>query len=103
MPPARGPSAFARAVMDLVDRVPPGRVLTYGDVAELLGAGSARAVGAVMHAWGHELEWQRIVLADGAPAPGHESHALQRLRDDGCPLTPDGSRVDLRLARWDGG
>jgi methylated-DNA-protein-cysteine methyltransferase related protein len=102
MPQPREPSAFALAVMKLVEQVPAGRVLTYGDVAELVGSRSPRAVGAVMATWGHELEWQRVVLSDGSPAPGHEKEALRRLRRDGCPLTRAGSRVDLARARWVG-
>src|SRR5580704_16703020 len=35
---------FARAVLDAVDQIPAGRVMSYGDVAEMVGAGSGRAV-----------------------------------------------------------
>ncbi|HEX5512473.1 MAG TPA: MGMT family protein, partial [Actinomycetales bacterium] len=36
---------FSEAVLDVVARIPPGRVLSYGDVAELLGHGGPRLVG----------------------------------------------------------
>ena len=43
------PSEFQRRVIAVVRRIPPGRVATYGDVAELAGAPrAARAVGTVM-------------------------------------------------------
>ncbi|MGZ4664370.1 MAG: MGMT family protein, partial [Frankiaceae bacterium] len=47
-PPKAGQtvSAFAAQVLDVVARIPPGRVLTYGDVAEFVRTGSARSVGA---------------------------------------------------------
>lgn len=92
---------YARRVLDQVDAIPPGRVLTYGDVADLLGSGAARAVGMVLARYGHEVPWHRVVLATGAPAPGHEVAALRLLRAEGVQLC--GERVDLAAARWDGG
>lgn len=91
---------YARRVLDVVDAIPPGRVLTYGDVAELLGSGAARAVGAVLARHGSEVPWHRVVLASGVPAPGHAEAALRLLRAEGVPLRAD--RVDLGAARWDG-
>lgn len=97
------PTAFARAVLDVVDQIPPGAVMSYGDVAEFLGRGSARGVGAVMAQWGHEVCWHRVVMADGRPAPGHERDALARLERDGTALRGERrDRVDMARARWDG-
>ncbi len=91
---------YARRVLDVVDAIPPGRVLTYGDVAELLGSGAARAVGAVLARHGSEVPWHRVVLATGAPAPGHVDEAIRLLRAEAVPVR--GTRVDLTAARWDG-
>ena len=91
---------FAAAVLDLVDAVPPGRVVTYGDVAGILGDGGPRQVGRVMALWGGAVPWWRVLRADGSPPQGHESRALERYREEGTPLRPDGRRVDLRRARW---
>jgi alkylated DNA nucleotide flippase Atl1 len=91
---------FARAVLDAVDEIPRGKVMSYGDVADYVGRGSARGVGAVMSQWGHEVAWHRVVMADGRPAPGHEREQLARLRKDKTPLR--GHRVDMSRARWDG-
>jgi alkylated DNA nucleotide flippase Atl1 len=93
---------YAAAVLDVVDRIPPGRVMTYGDVAEYLGAGGPRQVGQVMSRWGGAVAWWRVLRADGSPPPGHERRAVERYRDEGTPLRPGGHRVDLRQARWDG-
>ena len=102
-PGSGGPvSDFARAVLDLVDAIPPGRVMTYGDVAEALGSRSPRQVGQVMSHHGHEVPWQRVVLASGEPAPTASREALRLLREEGCPLVPSGQRVDLARARWSG-
>jgi alkylated DNA nucleotide flippase Atl1 len=89
---------YARAVLDVVDRIPRGRVLTYGDVAEVMGAGSARTVGTVMARWGAEVPWWRVLMADGSPPPGHESAARAAWRRERTPVH-DG-RVDLARARW---
>ncbi|MDQ1649274.1 MAG: hypothetical protein QOG60_1331, partial [Frankiaceae bacterium] len=34
--------------------------------------------------------------------PAGPVEALARLRADGTPIRPDGERVDLAAARWDG-
>jgi alkylated DNA nucleotide flippase Atl1 len=92
---------FAERVLDLVDRVPRGQVVTYGDIAGMLGEGTSRMVGRVMALYGGPVPWWRVVLSSGYPAPGLEVEALRRLRADGVPLrgSPP-NRVDLGLARW---
>lgn len=97
------PSPYAEAVLDLVDQIPPGRVLAYGDVAALLGAGGPRQVAAVMSHYGSGVPWWRVVRADGSPAPLVAVEALARLRSEGTPLVGGqlaGARVDIRQARW---
>jgi alkylated DNA nucleotide flippase Atl1 len=96
------PDDFAEQVLDLVDRIPPGRVMTYGDIAEYLGHAGPRQVGRVMATQGGGVPWWRVIRADGTPLPGHERRALSRYRDEGTPLRPNGLRVDMRLARWNG-
>ena len=96
------PADFEAAVHDVVRSIPPGRVMSYGDVAEFLGRGGPRQVGAVMASSDGELPWWRVVRADGSPPPGHESECLAAQRAEGTPLRADGSRVDMRRARWDG-
>jgi alkylated DNA nucleotide flippase Atl1 len=88
-------------VAPLVDAVPSGRVLTYGDVAELTGWGAARAVGAVMSRHGHELPWWRVVRADGSLPEGLLPRARLHWAEEGTPLRQGGAAVDLALARWD--
>jgi alkylated DNA nucleotide flippase Atl1 len=97
-----GPSAFADRVLALVERVPRGTVVTYGDVAEILGTKSPRSVGQVLARWGVEVSWWRVVRADGTPPPGHEAAALQRLAKEGVPMLPGRTAVDLKRARWYG-
>ena len=91
---------LAAAVLDVVDLVPPGRVMTYGDVAEYVGGCGPRQVGAVMARYGSAVAWWRVLKADGSPPPGHEREALRHYAAEGTALRPGGRRVDLALARW---
>jgi alkylated DNA nucleotide flippase Atl1 len=94
------PTPYAERVLDLVERIPPGRVMSYGDVAEYLGEGGPRQVGRVMSVWGGGVPWWRVVRADGTPPSCHERRCLDHWREEGTPLR--GERADMRLARWDG-
>jgi alkylated DNA nucleotide flippase Atl1 len=99
----RMPSAeFAEAVLDVVAAIPRGRVMTYGDVAAVLGSRAARAVGNVMSGYGSDVPWWRVIRASGRPAAGHEERAREHFEAEGTPLvtTADGYRVNLRLARY---
>ena len=91
---------FARLVLDAVERIPRGKVMSYGDVAEFVGAGSARAVGTVMARHGSEVPWHRVLHNDGTCATHKSERQLDLLREEGVPVV--GARVDMRRARWDG-
>jgi alkylated DNA nucleotide flippase Atl1 len=98
------PGEYARAVLDTVARIPAGKVMTYGDVAEYVGAGTGRHVGAVLARFADEedVPWHRVIRSTGEPTPTAPVEALTRLVADGTPLRPGGERVDLTQARWDG-
>ena len=59
---------FQRRVLSIVRRIPPGRVATYGDIAELAGAPrAARAVGTVMRDCRDPgVPCHRVIAAGGA-------------------------------------
>jgi len=99
----RGPGHdFISAVLEVVNAIPVGRVMTYGDVAAALGSRAARAVGQVMAHYGSDVPWWRVVRASGHPAVHHEALALEHFRAEGTPLkwSRDGVyRVDLAAAR----
>ena len=95
---------YSARVLDGVDAIPPGQVMSYGDIAEYLGAGGPRQVGRVLASYGGGVAWWRVIHADGTPAPGHETAALERYLAEGTPLCSARPpvRVDMRRARWPG-
>ena len=67
--PQDDPSYRERAY-ELVLRIPPGRVMSYGLVAKVLGIGyDARAIGNIMYATpnedGRNIPWHRVLNAQG--------------------------------------
>ena len=100
------PGKFASRVLDVAEAIPPGRVMSYGDIADYLGTGGPRQVGRVMALWGGGVAWWRVIHADGSLLAGHEREALRNYLAEGTPMRAagDGSpgRVDMRQARWDG-
>ena len=96
---------FFERVWKVVAEVPPGRVTTYGDIAEHLGARSAaRTVGwALKAAAGTEVPCHRVVNRQGALTGRRHFEGPrvmeERLRSEGVSFTEDG-RVDLEKHRW---
>jgi methylated-DNA-protein-cysteine methyltransferase related protein len=89
---------YVEEVLGLVERIPPGRVMSYGAIASWLGHGGPRQVGAVMARYGGPVPWHRVVATNGRVVPGHEAEALRRHRAEGTPMR--GDRVDMRRAAW---
>lgn len=94
--------SYAEDVLDVVDGIPPGMVMSYGDVAEYLDAGGPRQVGWVMAHYGGAVPWWRVIRADGSPPPHKLDVALGHYREEDTPMRAGGDRVDMRRARWDG-
>lgn len=99
---------FYAQVYALVHQVPRGMVVTYGQVAALLGSPrAARAVGYALRFLpaGSDVPWHRVINHRGAislriPA---ESPWTQRLRLEAEGVVFDAAgRVDLRHYRWQG-
>ena len=96
--------ALVEQVLDLVDAIPPGRVTTYGLLADLVGYGGPRWVGSVMARYGGAVPWWRVVRADGTLPASHRRGALARYRAEATPLRYDLDGgvlgVDMRSAGW---
>ncbi|GAB7004169.1 hypothetical protein JCM18899A_16410 [Nocardioides sp. AN3] len=90
------------AVLSVVEQVPPGRVTTYGAVADVLfdvhGHGP-RSVARVMSRHGSSVTWWRCVRSDGTLPGWLLDEARQAWLEEGTPLRPSGA-VDVRQALW---
>jgi methylated-DNA-protein-cysteine methyltransferase related protein len=101
--------AFDRAVYRVVRRVPRGAVVTYGQVAAMVGhPRAARAVGRALRALGERrariVPWHRVVNAGGRVSPRDLFWAdvqRERLEEEGVRFDA-GGRIDLRRVRWSG-
>lgn len=93
----------------MIERIPPGRVATYGQVAALAGyPGQARQVGYALHALaeGTDVPWQRVINARGQVSPrsegGWDHYQRHLLEEEGVVFDAAG-RVDLGRYRWEPG
>jgi len=87
----------------LVADIPPGRVMTYGDIADCAGhPGAARVVGMIAHQGSPDVPWQRVVNGHGGLARGYEGGAAgQRAALEAEGVACDGDRVaDFATRRW---
>ncbi len=96
--------AFA-AVYALVWRIPRGRVMSYGQIATLIGNRlSPRAVGWAMHGCPQGLPWQRVVNAQGGCSTdrlpdsptGLQQHLLE---SEGIEFRSNGT-LNIEIYRW---
>jgi len=100
---------FQRLVYRLIRRVPRGKVVTYGQVAAILGQPrGARAVGVALGALRGPLvetvPWHRVINAAGRCTHRDGFWAdiqRERLEEEGIAFDSSG-RVDLKTTRWTG-
>lgn len=92
--------AFHAAITEVVESIPVGRVMAYGEVAAAVGSRAARAVGRFMAQGGHDLPWWRVVYADGHILPRYFDEAIRHYRAEGTPLrrTSSGWAIDMGRA-----
>ncbi len=96
---------YRERVYEIVRGIPPGRVMTYGQIAEILGEGyTPRTVGFVMHAADEETTpWQRVINAQGACSTGRvilPPDKQQRMLEAEGILFDARGRCDLNRYRW---
>ncbi len=108
---------FNQRVYEVVQQIPQGYVLTYGQVASLIGSPrSARLVGYALHSNPAEgvIPCHRVVFRDGSLAPGFAfggpNAQLKLLKNEGCTLVHVDAdaelagapewKVDLSRCQW---
>ena len=101
------PTEFSSSVIDVISRIPRGRVASYGQIAFLAGnPRGARAVAWLLHSSTrkHDLPWHRVVNARGRislPLGGGFEEQVRLLEKEDVELTDDGA-VNLKRFGWDG-
>ena len=97
--------AYRERVYEIVQRIPTGRVMTYGQIAELLGEGyTPRTVGFVMHSADEETTpWHRVINSQGACSTGRvilpPDKQQRMLEAEGIEFDARG-RCNLGRYRW---
>lgn len=102
--PYAGRSPVRQRIYDVVRRIPPGRVATYGQIAALAGMrGHARQVGYALHDLpaGSDVPWHRVINARGEISKRSSGRTDQRdrLESEGVDFGLTG-RVELDRFRW---
>lgn len=87
-------------VLRAVEQVPRGRVVSYGDVAALVGIGP-RQVGSIMKAYGSNVTWWRVTNSYGDLPAGLLDEARERWAAEGILLKPNGRGCPIREHRAD--
>ena len=92
---------FFKEVYAIVERIPYAKVISYGEIARILGRPrAAREVGWAMRCCPEHLPWQRVVMANGAVTGGVYAEIRRAiLESEGVVFLPDG-RVDMEVCRW---
>jgi methylated-DNA-protein-cysteine methyltransferase-like protein len=90
---------FRERVEMIVAQIPPGRVMTYGDVAAVAGqAYAARVVGGIAHFGDPDLSWQRVVNRFGGLASGYYGGKRGHQKD----LEAEGVEIkDFRIVNFE--
>ena len=103
----RGTIGWREAVYRIVTQIPPACVLSYGDVAALLGKPrAARQVGYALAALDPDraafVPWWRVLRTDGSiafqGAVGRGDLQVRLLTDEGVVV--QNGRVDMATVRW---
>jgi|SRR5687767_8543346 len=99
---------YRERVFEIVRQIPAGRVMTYGQVAYLLGEGyTPRTVGFVMHSANEEnTPWHRVINAQGACSTGRilipPDKQRRMLEEEGVEFNSKG-RCRLDQYQWSPG
>ena len=94
--------SFFNSVYKIVENIPYGKVVSYGQIAKCLGMPrAARQVGWAMRRCPDDLPWQRVVKNDGSITGGIYAEIRRAaLEAEGVHFLADG-RVNIAACRWD--
>jgi methylated-DNA-protein-cysteine methyltransferase-like protein len=87
-------------VLRAVEQVPRGRVVSYGDLAALVGIGP-RQVGTIMRLYGSNVTWWRVTNASGDLPEALMDEVRERWADEGILLKRNGRGCRIAQYRAD--
>ena len=95
---------YRERVYSIVRQIPAGRVMTYGQLAIVLGEGyTARTVGYVMHGADEGVPWQRVINSQGKCSTGRLTIPInlqeELLEAEGVVFS-SGGKCDLGTFQW---
>ena len=96
---------FTTRVIEIIQRIPLGKVMTYGQIADLAGnPRSARQVSRILHSMSqkYNLPWHRVVNSKGCISLNAEGYRQQKrlLIEEGITFDEDDS-IDLMIFLFD--
>jgi len=97
-------SGFSQRVIEIIRKIPEGRVTTYGQIAVMAGNRfAARQVVRILHSCsGKEtLSWHRVINSKGTISLGGEGYKMQRrlLEAEGI-IFDEAGRIDFDRFLW---
>ena len=103
-PKPESKTPFFDKVYSAVKNIPAGKVMIYGQIANLIGTKDARKVGWALHAnKDPDCPCHRVVNKDGRPAPNFAFNGAKeqrkRLLAEGVKFKDD-VHVDLKACLW---
>src|SRR3954453_22049891 len=95
---------YRKPVYDLVRQIPKGKVMTYGQIAHVLGEGyTARTIGYVMHGSPDDVPWPRVINSQGKCSTGRLTIPInlqqELLEAEGVVFNAAG-KCDMSTFQW---
>ena len=98
-------SPFSKRVVEIIKKIPAGKVATYGQIATLAGNNkAARQISRILHSSSekYDLPWHRVINSQGKislrSGDGFEMQKAM-LESEGIQVIKD--RIDLIKYKWE--
>ena len=94
---------FTKSVIHYIEKIPSGKVATYGQIARLAGnPRAARQVSRFLHSMSekYQLPWHRVINAQGKIMITDPERQIQLLLNEGIEVTHS-NKINLKQYLWD--
>ncbi len=97
-------SPFSKRVIKIIQKIPAGKVATYGQIASLAGNNkAARQISRILHSSSgkYDLPWHRVINSQGRISlRSGDGLEMQKaiLESEGIQIIND--RIDLAIFQW---